>query len=547
MNKKLLDAIRGRGRKSAEFGYGIHTADVFVRTMAERIGLEPCYRCVSTKQTSFDDIIQKAAETLVYSNPDMQVEEKARRLPGLPKGVELPKNTLMVFKHTLTSSNKDRDGDILRSEGMELDPNMLLLWQHVSTMPIGKFLAVNQQNSKRVKVYSCIVDMNETSHDAAVMVDNGMGRFSHGFRALEYEEMKDGTDIVGFDVKRAEIMEESLVSVPANIDAETEDVLLSLVEGGKLTSPLMKEYGKSLREHRPVTVPGTSITYRENVGDAGRELSCNSFADLKAAAEAGLIVGGKGNDDENEPGSGSEKRPEGTASPSKETDENQDETGAAGDSEIALDEKGIYVEGLEGSWEWISDKLRGKTKPYLISQGIKITEDNWISVLATYPKNAIVRMEGASDSTEYYQVGWVMKGKEPEYNGKPKPVEVNASVETMEKNTDKAGRTLSKANESKIQEAKEDVDEVVGMDGTSRSCKALLKQASRGLETVLDEIGGEAAEPELTTKDAMAYVLFHADRNERDRMEKSIEAINSAEDRSKKTRQFRSIVGRIAK
>ena len=479
INKTLLSAIQNRGQKRTEFGHGIHTADVFVRTMAERIGLEPCYRCASTRQTSFDDILQKAAQTLVYSNSEMEIEEKAKRLPGLPKGIELPKNTLMVFKHTLTSSNKDRDGDILRSEGMELDPNMLLLWQHVSTMPIGKFLAVNQQNSKRVKVYSCIVDMNETSHDAAVMVDNDMGRFSHGFRALEYEEMKDGNDVVGFDVKRAEIMEESLVSVPANIDADTEDVLLSLVEGGKLTSPLMKEYGKILKEHRPVMVPGTSITFRE--GGGSRELQCGSFADLKAAADAGLIVGGKASKNEDGFGEG----PEGKAGTSKEKDGNeQGEEEKPGESEV----KGVYIEGLEGSWEWIQDKLSQKTKPYLSSHKIKVSDDDWVHMTATYPDRAIVCVESRmKGTTEYYQIDWSMKDNTPEYLGQPKSVRVN--VTTSSKTT----------------------------------------------------------EPEMTVKGAMVFVLTNATRPERDKMQEAIEIINTTEERGKSTKRYRSIVDRMAK
>ena len=75
-NDTLLAAIRARGQKQTEFGHGIQTADVFVRTLAERIGLDSCYKYVGTRRTSFDDLLQKAGRTLVYSNPDMQIEEK---------------------------------------------------------------------------------------------------------------------------------------------------------------------------------------------------------------------------------------------------------------------------------------------------------------------------------------------------------------------------------------------------------------------------------------------------------------------------------------
>jgi hypothetical protein len=100
--------------------------------------------------------------------------------------------------------------------------------------------------------------MNELAHDAAVMVDNNMARFSHGFRALEFDELKEEEGEVtgpgGFDIKRFEIMEESIVSVPSNVDAQVEEQMLDLIEGGRMTSGLMKELGKTMRDKRPVTI-----------------------------------------------------------------------------------------------------------------------------------------------------------------------------------------------------------------------------------------------------------------------------------------------------
>src|SRR5690606_8463500 len=88
--------------------------------------------------------------------------------------------------------------------------------------------------------------------------DNGMGRFSHGFRAIDFNKIKtsreaDGRTTApgGFDVKVYEIMEESLVSVPSNTDADTEEIMLSLIESDKMKSPLMKNFGRNIREHRP--------------------------------------------------------------------------------------------------------------------------------------------------------------------------------------------------------------------------------------------------------------------------------------------------------
>lgn len=285
----LIESIRQRAQKQTEFGYGIMTADRYVKNMQDVVGLDLCYQLASTRQMSFADALQKASKTLVYSNQDMIVLEKGTPSQARLDGIEVPKNTLMLFKHVLTSPRKDRDGDVLRTEGALVDPKMLLLWQHVHTLPIGKMLAVVEHNSKRLTLLSCIVDINELSHDAAVMVDNDMARFSHGFRALEFSELKETEGEVtspgGFDIKKFEIMEESVVSVPSNADAEVQEVMLSLVEGGKLTSPMMKEYGKTLRQQQPLMVV-SGITFEKGVDDeTGNSKSDATDVDANSSSE----------------------------------------------------------------------------------------------------------------------------------------------------------------------------------------------------------------------------------------------------------------------
>lgn len=255
----LVEAVKSRQSEN-EFNYGIVTADRYIKTISECLGSDACYKFMAKGTMSFDDLMKKAAKSLTYNNPDMIAQDIYSDVKSgntIIDGVELelPKNTLMVFRHTLTTPRKDRDGDILRTQGARIDPKMLLLWQHVHTLPIGKFLAIYEHNSKTLDVYSAIVDMNDLSHDSAVMVDNGMGRFSHGFKAIEFVSMKEEQGKVtkpgGFDVKAFEILEESLVSVPSNVDADTQEVIVSLVEGGKMTSSVMKNMGKEFRQKMP--------------------------------------------------------------------------------------------------------------------------------------------------------------------------------------------------------------------------------------------------------------------------------------------------------
>ena len=157
VNEQLLEAIKSRQQKLTQFNRGIVTADCYVKTLQDLIGWDRCYKFAAKGNISFNDVLEKAAQTLAYSNDEMVMEEK---VVGR-KEYDLPKNTLVAFKHVLTTSTKDRDGDILHSEGAELDPKMLLLWQHVHTLPIGKMVAKVEQNKNKLVLVSAIVDMND--------------------------------------------------------------------------------------------------------------------------------------------------------------------------------------------------------------------------------------------------------------------------------------------------------------------------------------------------------------------------------------------------
>jgi choline dehydrogenase-like flavoprotein len=122
-NDQLLTAIRQRETKHTPIWRGIRLASDYVSTLQETIGMDRCYRHFARGKTSFDDLMRKAARTLVYSNNEMVIEEK--KVNGESIGnIELPKNVLMTFSHTLTSSRKDRDGDVLHSDGAVVDPRL---------------------------------------------------------------------------------------------------------------------------------------------------------------------------------------------------------------------------------------------------------------------------------------------------------------------------------------------------------------------------------------------------------------------------------------
>jgi len=440
--RQLLEAIRARTQKKSQFGHGILTADLYLKGMLEGLGSDLCYQFASRGLTSFDDLMRKAARTLVYSNPEMKVEEKLTdAYSSLPRGTKLPKNTLMVFKHTLTSSAKDRDGDTLHSDGASVDPNMLMIWQHVHTMPIGKFIAIAEQNTKHLKTYSAIVDINDLSHDSAVMVDNGMGRFSHGFRALEFVETKGGREGgVGFDIHKFEIMEESLVSVPANPDAQTDEVIVSLVERGKLTSPLMKEFSKSIRERMPLSVP-VKLDLKVTVN--GQEVKDeNKSRNGEGAGEKGkgtTSTPAKANGDNEDEEEGADKKvecPECGEMVKPDEDGECPECGASMKEEKKgkknISPSSIHAGMLSDSWESIESQLRDSVKHYLISMGHVIGDTDWVWLMGTYNDFAIVCCEKGGNR-EFYKIAWQLKDGKPQFVGEPNLVEVKISTELIER------------------------------------------------------------------------------------------------------------------
>ncbi len=547
INAELLAAIQGRSSKKTLFNHGILTADRYVKTLLDRIGSDACYKFASKGRTSFQDVLEKAASTLVYGNEDMVVEEiewqKAKA--GQPKeldGIELPKNTLMVFKHVLTTPRKDRDGDILRTDGAVVDPKLPLLWQHVHTLPIGKMLTIANRNEKKLTLISAIVDLNEVAHDAAVMIDSGMGRFSHGFRALEFTKIKgeregdnEQPDQGSFDVKKFEIMEQSLVSVPSNVDAEVEEVILGLVEGGKLKSGLMKQFGKEIREQRPVTV---GVKFKEQIGDYTREIEGNTAKDI-----GDVILAVKETEDENLTGDGSGKTKAGGEKPTgtpKETDDDCNEGGGTKeptDPEGLTGDKGIRGDGtLEGSYESVRSSLSRKCKEYLQSKGVEIPKEGYMRIEGTFDDRVIVGVDDYKKNlTKFYEVPWKMGtgGKEPEFEGDPKEVEIEISTTIRDKmKAAKAGRVLSKKTLGQLESTTADID---------RGAKRLKEL----VDSVKTKPEAEAAPDELTVKEVAGRFLAFATKEDRQQMQTAIAAMNEADKRAEQTKELRALVGSI--
>lgn len=120
---------------------------------------------------------------------------------------------------TVSTVAPDRDGDIVRPEGMRADQflrNPVLLWAHdYSSLPIGTVTALNVLEGKGVEARFRWLDGDPMAARVRNAWDQGVVRAaSIGFKPLTWEPLKAGYDITGW-----ELLELSLVPVPANPEA----------------------------------------------------------------------------------------------------------------------------------------------------------------------------------------------------------------------------------------------------------------------------------------------------------------------------------------
>lgn len=299
---QLTGAIRDRGQFT---GAGIGFASGYLDTLVGGLGKSGLAGHLKITRDALDTAIKSAGMKLVYRDPGAEItaavvrgedglafQGKSARPDAEFKTIK--QTSLMEFENVLTTDGTDRDGDTLAPKGAEVDPSAPLLWQHLPDAPIGKMFKVLDQNDKFVKTYCGIAD-TPLGHDAAVLVDYGALRISHGFKPKEWEpkNQKDsGED--GFNIYKYEVMEVSLVSIPANVGA-----VITALEKGKLGTALVKSFAGALNAGRTKCLTGgwdktaAAKTTDTTTGAAGVTVNVN--LDTKGIAEA--IKAGLGHKD----------------------------------------------------------------------------------------------------------------------------------------------------------------------------------------------------------------------------------------------------------
>ena len=211
----------------------------------------------SVSDSAWKGVIRSGEHKLVHNDPSSRIWAVSKQLA---KSDALPAGTIGTFDCTITTTKKDRAGDVLEASGAIVDPKMPLLWQHCSFEPIGSLVKVLQHNSKRVKGRFAIIG-TALGNDAMILLEAGALRISHGFRPLDWEKLEppkvkeEGDDgYYGWRFTKFEIMETSLVSVPCNDEA-----VIDAFARNKFASPLVKSWAGAKFRERPLIVPGADL------------------------------------------------------------------------------------------------------------------------------------------------------------------------------------------------------------------------------------------------------------------------------------------------
>jgi HK97 family phage major capsid protein/HK97 family phage prohead protease len=127
-----------------------------------------------------------------------------------------------IIRGTATTPTPDRMGDIVEPLGVEFKNPMPLLWQHQADKPVGT-VKFDKPTKNGITFEARLAQIDEPGtlkdriDEAWQSVKAGLvSAVSIGFRALEYAFI-EGTGGIRFE--KSEVMELSLVTIPANADA----------------------------------------------------------------------------------------------------------------------------------------------------------------------------------------------------------------------------------------------------------------------------------------------------------------------------------------
>lgn len=256
---KMLSLLKSlRRRKPDAAGSRIGSLEAFVKRLTASVGTKGLAEVCGVTVPELRKQLRGRKSMLTYFDPDhcsplyfARPQKSGLKYSGKPAKEEdavtvLSGGSIMDFDCTVTSSRRDRDGDVLDPKGAVIDQKMPLLWQHLPFSPVGRMVKVLDQSDDKITARFMVAD-TLLGKEVATLIDAGCLRISHGFAPIEYNPLKDdqGKDMGGWRISKYAMMETSVVSIPSNVDAE-----ISAFSRGKGWSPLMKAWGEMLMSDR---------------------------------------------------------------------------------------------------------------------------------------------------------------------------------------------------------------------------------------------------------------------------------------------------------
>ena len=526
--RSLIDSIKGR---VTETRWGIGTVTHYLKSCEAFLD--------ETLRKSADwGLALKRAETLLSWCDEEMCDANliSKAVKAFGDGSDVPEGFCATIDGVLTSNRKDRDGDVLEPKGMIVNQQMALLWQHIPVQPTGRCLRLNKQDETAIDVKWGLVD-TAFGRDNAILCKAGCLRFSHGFKPYEFEPIahKSAGDGVasGWRVKRGEIREGSLVSIPSNVDG-----VITAFSQGKLSTPLMKNWAQKAYDARPTIIP---VTIDLTLKTAGGLVSLGRIP-LNAA---GVAAKGHGEDEE-ELG----KCPQCGADGESEEDGNitceNGHTFPADDfksakglhtkhssltetthmaAKLDLAAKGIYCEHeMDGSHEHIRESLQKGLPAYCLKSKLvgdngdfRDGDDGGCNIISMFPDYAIFEC-GSYSHRKNYRAAYTTGVNGAEWSGEPKEVKIKPTVEEkayalaglVVKNGSgnmagrkiivKAGRTLSSASRDVLSKLR---DAVLS---AGKELSGFIENSDLEPESVLPAAGVNPGSTVLSDAQASAHI-----------------------------------------
>lgn len=197
------------------------------------------------------------------------------------------------IKGVASTPTTDRMGDVVESLGLKFTKEIPLLFAHRHDQPVG-VAKLDKPTEDGVTFTATLAkiaqdgDLKRRVDDVWQMIKAGLIRgVSIGFKALEFSFMKDG----GIHFQKAEVVELSLVTIPANVEAtihqvKSYDAVSSAASGNGAARPTSGVADKSHEERKMKTVAEQISAF-----DARRKAANDRMTELmNKAAEEGVTL-----------------------------------------------------------------------------------------------------------------------------------------------------------------------------------------------------------------------------------------------------------------